>query len=166
MTYNINDKFYNEYPIEAYNFVKENGYKIVELEKETVNGVESRVFQIQAIVKTLNDLKAEKIAELNTAYNNYLKNGFSYNENYFSIDEISRSNLKTKIEVCEDLANSNYTWRNNAGVNIDFVNKAGLENLYYQFCLGAENAKLTKFSLKDSINSATIETINTITITF
>lgn len=125
------------------------------------------LFEIEGIkVKTLDELKSEKIAELNTAYNNYLKNGFSYNENYFSIDEISRSNLKTKIEVCEDLANSNYTWRNNAGVNIDFVNKAGLENLYYQFCLGAENAKLTKFSLKDSINSATIETINTITITF
>jgi len=125
------------------------------------------LFDIETVkVKTLDELKSEKIAELKANYDSYLASGFSYNGNYFNIDEVARANLKTKIEVCEDLTSNNYTWRNNSGINIDFINKAGLETLSYQFCLGAENAKLKKFSLKDDINNATIETIDTITITF
>ena len=152
--------------IESTSSIKRND-NWLETTRNIIRGCDGKLyFEDEAPLKSLEELKAEKIAELSTAYNNYLKSGFSYNGNYFNIDEVARANLKTKIEVCEDLTSNNYTWRNNSGINIDFINKAGLETLSYQFCLGAENAKLKKFSLKDDINNATIETIDTITITF
>jgi hypothetical protein len=134
MTYNINDKFYNEYPIEAYNFVKENGYKIVELEKETVNGVECRVFQIQAIVKTLNDLKAEKIVELKVKRDAYKK-----------ANNYDNSNIVDNILI---------------GLG-DYTDEERLA------CKTFFNNLIVRYDeLKDLINNSTIDTINTISITF
>jgi hypothetical protein len=134
MTYNINDKFYNEYPIEVYNFVKENGYKIVELEKETVDGVECRVFQIQEIVKTLDDLKAEKIAELKYKRDAY-KKLYNY-DNDFIVDNIL----------------------------IGLGNYSDEERLA---CKTFFNNLIVRYDeLKNLINNATLDTINTISITF
>jgi hypothetical protein len=134
MTYNINDKFYNEYPIEAYNFVKENGYKIVELEKETVDGVECRVFQIQAIVKTLNDLKAEKIAELKSKRDAYKK-----------ANNYDNSNIVDNILI----GLGNYTDEERLACKTFFNNLIARYN-----------------ELKDLINNANLDTINSISITF
>lgn len=134
MTYNINDKFYNEYPIEAYNFVKENGYKIVELEKETVDGVECRVFQIQAIVKTLNDLKAEKIVELKSKRDAYKK-----------ANNYDNPNIVDNILI---------------GLG-DYTDEERLA------CKTFFNNIIARYDeLKDLINNATLDTINSISITF
>jgi transcription elongation factor GreA-like protein len=130
MTYNINDKFYNEYPIEAYNFVKENGYKIVELEKEDGR----RVFQIQAIVKTLNDLKAEKIVELKVKRDAYKK-----------ANNYDNSNIVDNILI---------------GLG-DYTDEERLA------CKTFFNNLIVRYDeLKDLINNSTIDTINTISITF
>jgi hypothetical protein len=130
MTYNINDKFYNEYPIEAYNFVKENGYKIVELEKEDGR----RVFQIQAIVKTLNYLKAEKIAELKVKRDAYKK-----------ANNYDNSNIVDNILI---------------GLG-DYTDEERLA------CKTFFNNLIVRYDeLKDLINNSTIDTINTISITF
>jgi hypothetical protein len=130
MTYNINDKFYNEYPIEAYQFVKENGYKIVELDKEDGK----RVFQIQAIVKTLNYLKAEKIAELKVKRDAYKK------ANNYDNDHVVQNILFGLGNYTDEERLACKTFFNNLIVRYD--------------------------ELKDLINSATINTINTISITF
>jgi hypothetical protein len=130
MTYNINDKFYNEYPIEAYQFVKENGYKIVELDKEDGK----RVFQIQAIVKTLNYLKAEKIAELKVKRDAYKK------ANNYDNDHVVQNIL---------FGLGNYTDEERLACKTFFNNLIARYN-----------------ELKDLINNANLDTINSISITF
>lgn len=140
MTYNINDKFYNEYPIEAYQFVKENGYKIVELEKEDGK----RVFQIQAIVKTLNDLKAEKIAELKVKRDIYKTTIIIKNNLTLADLEIGSNNYSNLIRL-------KYGWTQN---DLDLFD--------------IEMDKLvTKYNaIKTLINNANLDTINSISITF
>ena len=103
MTYNINDKFYNEYEPEVAIFCNANGYKLVELEKEIVNEVECRVFQIQEIVKTLEELKAEKIENLKT-------NRDAFKKTIVIKDNITLQDLNVGTYDYENLKNLKYGW--------------------------------------------------------
>lgn len=62
MTYKINQKFYNTYEPEVAIFCNKNGYVLKEIEDED----SKRVFQIQKIIKNLDELKQEKLQELKT----------------------------------------------------------------------------------------------------
>lgn len=141
MTYNINDKFYNEYEPEVAIFCNTNGYKLVELEKED----EKRVFQIQEIVKTLNELKEKKIAELKANRDSYKKT-IQINEDYTYWDCDAVNNIYNF---------NNLMWL--VGFTVDD------KNLFISKTLPIISQYNT---IKDLINNSDINTINSISTSF
>jgi hypothetical protein len=144
MTYNINDKFYNEYEPEVAIFCNTNGYKIVELEKEIVKDVECRVFQIQEIVKTLDELQAEKIAELKAKRE-------AYKKTIIIKDNISLADLEIGSNNYSNLMRLKYGWVQD---DLDLFDSE-MDNIVIKYN-----------TIKDLINNSTLDTINSILISF
>jgi hypothetical protein len=140
MTYNINDKFYNEYEPEAAIFCNANGYKMVELEKEDGN----RVFQIQEIVKTLDELKSEKIAELKAKRE-------AYKKTIIIKDNISLADLEIGSNNYSNLMRLKYGWVQD---DLDLFDSE-MDNIVIKYN-----------TIKDLINNSTLDTINSILISF
>lgn len=144
MTYNINDKFYNEYEPEVAIFCNTNGYKLVELEKEIVKDVKCRVFQIQEIVKTLEELQAEKIAELKAKRE-------AYKKTIIIKDNISLADLEIVSNNYSNLMRLKYGWVQD---DLDLFDSE-MDNIVIKYN-----------TIKDLINNSTLDTINSILISF
>lgn len=135
-------------------------YPIVEYEYNGENCVEllGKLLTNNVISDDLEQIKKEKITEINDNYQLALKEGFLYDGIVYKIKKETISDLSSKIEICEELNDFKFC-------NIDLLSKAGLELLLKNMRIFVNNSYYSKKSLEEQINGCTtIEEVNNIII--
>lgn len=169
MTYKIGGIFTNdkEYTARA-QFCDENGYFIQEIEQK--NGV--RRFQICAPKeKSLDELKYEKLNELNTISSRY--DSYKCNDMYitssvggyrFNADSRSQANLRGLISVLDDVKSVAYKDYDN---EFQSLNKEQIQIIFSECILNGQNLYKQKWDYAEKIKTCeTIEELNSIEFNF
>ena len=169
MTYKIGDIFINdkEYTARAI-WCNENGYFIQEI--EPLNSV--RRFQICAPKKkTLDELKSEKLNELNTIasrYDSYKCDDMFITSSVggyrFNADSRSQTNLRGLISVLDDVKSVAYKDYDN---EFQSLNKEQIQIIFSECILNGQNLYKQKWDYAEKIKTCeTIEELNSIEFNF
>ena len=168
MTYTIGQIFEKEYPPQCAIWCNENGYFINEI--EPLNNV--RRFQIcKPAEKTLEELKSEKLNELNTIASRY--DSYKCNDMYitssvggyrFNADSRSQTNLRGLISVLDDVKSVAYKDYDN---EFQSLNKEQIQIIFSECILNGQNLYKQKWDYAEKIKTCeTIEELNSIEFNF
>ena len=107
--------------------------------------------------KPLNELKAEKRAEINEARDNTRKTeGAEYNGDLFDVDEVSQSNILAQIKVAEIIGDPNATYNYRSKTNTDhLLTLAQLQELGLAIAVKVNAIYVKSWDLKAQVDKAT-----------
>ena len=107
--------------------------------------------------KPLNDVKAEKRAEINGDRDNARKTeGAEYDGDIFDIDEVSQSNILAQIKVAEIIGDSNATYNYRSKTNTDhLLTLAQLQELGLAIAVKVNAIYVKSWDLKAQVDKAT-----------
>jgi hypothetical protein len=118
------------------------------------------------IVNKLNHFKTEKYNEIETGYDEALKNGFEFEGNYFEARPIDQSNLTSEISGWSIGLTCSPVWRTRDNINIE-VDKLILTELATALKTFVFNTIKKRWEFKYYLEIAkTIEEINTIEVRY
>ena len=167
MTFKINQIFEKTYPPQCAQWCNENGYFISEIEQ--LNGV--RRFQICAPTQNLDELKSEKLNELNTIASRY--DSYKCDDMYitssvggyrFNADSRSQTNLSGLISVLDDVKSVAYKDYDN---EFQSLNKEQMQIIFSECILNGQNLYKQKWDYTEKIKTCeTIEELNSIEFNF
>lgn len=169
MEYTIGQIFEKEYEPECALWCNENGYFIQEIEPLD-NG--TRQFKICAPKeKTIDELKSEKLNELNTIASRY--DSYKCNDMYitssvggyrFNADSRSQTNLRGLISVLDDVKFIAYKDYDN---EFQSLNKEQIQIIFSECILNDQNLYKQKWDYAEKIKTCeTIEELNSIEFNF
>lgn len=169
MEYTIGQIFEKEYEPECALWCNENGYFIQEIEPLD-NG--TRQFKICAPKeKTIDELKSEKLNELNTIASRY--DSYKCNDMYitssvggyrFNADSRSQTNLRGLISVLDDVKFIAYKDYDN---EFQSLNKEQIQIIFSECILNGQNLYKQKWDYAEKIKTCeTIEELNSIEFNF
>lgn len=148
----IGQIFIDDYTAEAAAFCNNSGgkYYIKEIEAEN----EHRRFQIVEDVKTLDELKEYKIAELKTARDENEQDYFVYDGNKYNSDPISSQRITDTVLLANAVGDSfSIIWTdyNNIGRELD---KAGINGLLVALATHSQACHTQYNLLKEQVTNA------------